>query len=214
MRLPLPSDLGMRRLAIIDLDTGNQPIHNEDETVWVVLNGEIYNYPELRADLESKGHRFYTRSDTEAIVHAYEEYGCDAPKYLYGMFAFALWDEPRQRLLLARDRVGKKPLLYSITNGKLIFASEFQAMLRHPDVSREVNREALSDYLSFMCVPAPQTAFRFIQKLEPGHTLVWQNGEAKIERYWSLDFKNKIVSAKKKRAVAQSSCCAKPCARV
>jgi asparagine synthase (glutamine-hydrolysing) len=184
--------LGMRRLAIIDLDTGSQPIHNEDKTVWVILNGEIYNYAELRADLESKGHRFYTRSDTEAIVHAYEEYGCDAPKYLYGMFAFALWDEPQQRLLLARDRVGKKPLLYSITNGKLIFASEFQAMLRHPEVSREVNHEALSDYLSFMCVPAPQTAFRFIQKLEPGHTLVWQNGEAKIERYWSLDFKNKI----------------------
>ncbi len=134
--------LGMRRLAIIDLDTGSQPIHNEDETVWVVLNGEIYNYPELRADLESKGHRFYTRSDTEAIVHAYEEYGCDAPKYLYGMFAFALWDDRQQKLLLARDRVGKKPLLYSITNGKIVFASEFQAILRHPDVSREVNRRS------------------------------------------------------------------------
>src|SRR5262249_12494932 len=116
--------LGMRRLAVVDLVTGQQPIHNEDRTVWVVLNGEIYNYPELRARLESKGHAFYTNSDTEAIVHAYEEYGCDVPRYLHGMFAFALWDEREQRLLLARDRVGKKPLLYYITGSKLIFASE------------------------------------------------------------------------------------------
>jgi asparagine synthase (glutamine-hydrolysing) len=184
--------LGMRRLAIIDLNTGHQPIHNEDGTVWVVLNGEIYNYTELRADLEARGHRFYTHSDTEAIVHAYEAYGSDTPKHLHGMFAFAIWDEPRQRLLLARDRVGKKPLLYATIGGNLVFASEFQAMLRHPDVSREVNPEALSDYLSFMCVPAPQTAFRGIRKLEPGHTLVWQNGDVKIERYWSLDFKTKL----------------------
>ncbi|HEX5731469.1 MAG TPA: asparagine synthase (glutamine-hydrolyzing) [Blastocatellia bacterium] len=184
--------LGMRRLAIIDLNTGHQPIHNEDKSAWVVLNGEIYNYTELRADLESKGHLFYTHSDTEAIVHAYEEYGCDVPKYLHGMFAFAVWDERKQRLLLARDRVGKKPLLYSITGGKLVFASEFQAILCHPDVPREVNREAISDYLSFMCVPAPHTAFRAVRKLEPGHTLVWQGGAAKVERYWSLDFRNKV----------------------
>lgn len=183
--------LGMRRLSIIDLATGKQPIHNEDQTVWVVLNGEIYNYPELRTDLESRGHSFYTNSDTEAIVHAYEEYGDDVPKHLRGMFAFALWDVRREQLLLARDRVGKKPLLYSKIGGKLIFASEFQAMLAHPDVSREVNTEALSDYLSFMCVPAPQTAFRHIHKLEPGHTLIWKNGEVKTERYWSLDFSNK-----------------------
>jgi asparagine synthase (glutamine-hydrolysing) len=183
--------LGMRRLSIIDLATGKQPIHNEDKTIWVVLNGEIYNYRELRAELESRGHSFYTNSDTEAIVHAYEEYGNDLPKHLRGMFAFALWDVPRQQLLLARDRVGKKPLLYSKIGKKLIFASEFQAMLAHPDVSREVNTEALSDYLSFMCVPAPETAFRHIQKLEPGHTLIWKNGEVNTERYWSLDFKNK-----------------------
>jgi asparagine synthase (glutamine-hydrolysing) len=189
--------LGMRRLSIIDLSTGHQPIHNEDKTVWVVLNGEIYNYPELRAELEIKGHRFYTNSDTEAIVHAYEEYGSDTPKYLHGMFAFAVWDVRRQSLLLARDRVGKKPLLYTVSGGQLIFASEFQALLRHPDVSREINPEALSDYLSFMCVPAPQTAFRRIQKLEPGHTLVWQNGEVKIERYWSLDFKTKLDISEK-----------------
>ena len=184
--------LGMRRLAIIDLTTGKQPIHNEDQTVWVVQNGEIYNYPELRRDLEEKGHRFYTQSDTEAIVHAYEEYGCDVPRYLHGMFAFALWDVNEQRLLLARDRVGKKPLLYSVAGGKLIFASEFQAILRHPDVSREINFEALNNYLSFMCIPAPMTAFAGIRKLEPGHLLIWEKGEAQTRPYWSLDPSKKI----------------------
>jgi asparagine synthase (glutamine-hydrolysing) len=182
----------MRRLAIIDLVTGKQPIHNEDETVWVILNGEIYNFSELRAELESKGHRFYTNSDTEAIAHAYEEYGTDVPQYLRGMFAFALWDAKKQRLLLARDRVGKKPLLYSLVGDKLIFASEFQAILQHPDVSREINFDALNQYLSFICVPAPQTAFRSVNKLEPGHVLVWQNGAVEISRYWSLDFSRKI----------------------
>lgn len=184
--------LGMRRLSIIDLATGKQPIHNEDKTIWVVLNGEIYNYPDLRLELERKGHRFYTHSDTEAIVHAYEEYGEDVPTHLRGMFAFSLWDENRQKLLLARDRVGKKPLLYSIIGGTLVFASEFQAILRHPDVSREVNDSAISQYLSFLCVPGPMTAFRGVRKLEPGHILIWQKGEAEIRRYWSLDFKNKI----------------------
>lgn len=183
--------LGMRRLAIIDLSTGKQPIHNEDKTVWVVLNGEIYNYGDLRKELEAKGHRFYTQSDTEAIVHAYEEYGDDVPKHLRGMFAFALWDDKRQRLLIARDRVGKKPLLYAVAGDELVFASEFQAMLRHPGVSREVNEAAISHYLSFLCVPAPLTAFADIRKLEPGHILIWQNGEVEIRRYWSLDFKNK-----------------------
>jgi asparagine synthase (glutamine-hydrolysing) len=184
--------LGMRRLAIIDLATGKQPIHNEDRTVWVVLNGEIYNYTDLRAELEAKGHRFYTNSDTEAIVHAYEEYGLDVPKRLRGMFAFALWDAKEQRLLLARDRAGKKPLLYSIVGDKLIFASEFQAILQHPEVSREINFNALNQYLSFICVPAPETAFRGINKLEPGHLLVWQKGIAETRRYWALDFSRKI----------------------
>ena len=184
--------LGMRRLAIIDLSTGRQPIHNEDKTVWVVLNGEIYNYAELRKELEARGHLFYTQSDTEVIVHAYEEYGDDVPKHLRGMFAFALWDEKHQRLLLARDRVGKKPLLYSIVGGELVFASEFQAILRHPGVARDVNEAAISHYLSFMCVPAPLTAFAGVRKLEPGHFLIWQDGEVEIRRYWSLDFRNKI----------------------
>ena len=184
--------LGMRRLSVIDLSTGKQPIHNEDKTVWVVLNGEIYNYTDLRKELEAKGHRFYTQSDTEAIVHAYEEYGDDVPRHLRGMFAFALWDEKQQRLLLARDRVGKKPLLYAIIGSELVFASEFQAILRHPDVSRDVNLDAISHYLSFMCVPAPITAFAGVRKLEPGHVLSWQNGEVEIRRYWSLDFRHKI----------------------
>jgi len=184
--------LGMRRLAIIDLATGEQPIHNEDKTIWVVQNGEIYNYPELRRELEARGHHFYTQSDTEVIVHAYEEYGCDVPKYLRGMFAFALWDVNEQRLLLARDRVGKKPLLYSVAGSKLIFASEFQAILRHPDVSREIDFDALNHYLSFMCVPAPMTAFGNIRKLEPGHLLIWKNGTIETRRYWSLDFSRKI----------------------
>jgi asparagine synthase (glutamine-hydrolysing) len=183
--------LGMRRLAVIDLETGQQPIHNEDKTIWVVLNGEIYNYPELRAEMEAAGHSFYTKTDTEAIVHAYEKYGTDLPKRLRGMFAFALWDARKNRLLLARDRVGKKPLLYTVAAGKLIFASEFQALLAHPDISREVNLEALPHYLSFMCVPGPMTAFRGVQKLDPGCLLIWQDGEVSIERYWSLNFASK-----------------------
>ncbi len=192
--------LGMRRLSIIDLATGKQPIHNEDKTVWVVQNGEIYNHRELRADLEAKGHSFYTNTDTETIVHAYEQYGADVPRYLRGMFAFALWDDAKGLLLLARDRVGKKPLVYSIVNGKLIFASEFQALLEHPDVAREVNLEAISNYLSFLCVPAPMTAFRGVEKLEPAHTLIWQDGRAEIRRYWSLDFTNKIEISEQEAA--------------
>jgi asparagine synthase (glutamine-hydrolysing) len=183
--------LGIRRLAVIDLVTGQQPIHNEDKTIWVVLNGEIYNYPELRLELESKGHVFYTNSDTEAIVHAYEEYGTDVPKKLRGMFAFALWDERREALLLARDRVGKKPLLYSISGSKLVFASEFQAILRHPDVSRDVNLEAIPHYLSFTCVPGPYTAFAAIKKLPPAHILIWTGTSMTIQRYWSLEFAQK-----------------------
>src|SRR2546425_10919637 len=131
--------LGMRRLAIIDLKSGQQPIHNQDRTAWIVFNGEIYNYRELRDQLEKLGHTFYTNSDTEAIVHAYDEYGADCPKHLRGMFAFAIWDERTQELFLARDRVGKKPLLYAEVKGKLIFGSEFSALLLHPDIGRGVD---------------------------------------------------------------------------
>jgi len=133
-----PVGLAMRRLAIIDLKSGRQPIHNQDRSSWIVFNGEIYNYLELREKLEKLGHRFYTNSDTEAIVHAYDQYGVDCPKHLRGMFAFAIWNELTQELFLARDRVGKKPLLYALVNGQLIFASEFSALLLHPDISRYV----------------------------------------------------------------------------
>src|SRR2546422_762900 len=184
--------LAMRRLAIIDLAHGQQPIHNQDRTAWIVFNGEIYNYRELREELEKLGHKLYTNSDTEAIVHAYDQWGTDCPKYLRGMFAFAIWDERTKSLFLARDRVGKKPLLYAQFDGQLVFGSEFNALLQHPGVSRDVDYEAIHYYLSFICVPAPLTAYRAIRKLEPGHWLLWKNGEVKIERYWQLDFSNKL----------------------
>lgn len=183
--------LAMRRLAIIDLKSGQQPIHNQGSTAWIVFNGEIYNYRELRDQLEKLGHRFYTDSDTEAIVHAYDQYGTDCPKHLRGMFAFAIWDERTKSLFLARDRVGKKPLLYAQLDGELVFGSEFTAVLEHPRVSREVDFEAIHHYLSFICVPAPLTAYRAIRKLEPGHWLLWREGEIKTERYWQLDFSKK-----------------------
>jgi asparagine synthase (glutamine-hydrolysing) len=187
-----PVGLGMRRLAIIDLKSGQQPIHNQDGSTWIVFNGEIYNYLELRQQLEKLGHTFYTNSDTEAIVHAYDQYGIDCPKYLRGMFAFAIWNERTQELFLARDRVGKKPVLYAEVNGQLVFGSEFAALLQHPDISREIQPEAIDAYLSFMCVPAPLTAYRSIRKLEPGHWLRWRKGEITIERYWQPDFSQKL----------------------
>ena len=185
--------LAMRRLAIIDLAHGKQPIHNADETKWIVFNGEIYNYQELREDLDRRGHKFYTNSDTEAIVHLYDEFGADCVTHLRGMFVFAIWDERDKSLFIARDRVGKKPLLYSHqANGDLIFGSEFQALLAHPDVSREVDTEAIDNYLSYACVPAPQTAFKQIRKLEPAHWLRWKNGEIETKRYWQPNFSKKI----------------------
>ena len=184
--------LAMRRLAIIDLKSGQQPIHNQDRSAWIVFNGEIYNYLELREKLEKLGHKFYTNSDTEAIVHAYDQYGVDCPKHLRGMFAFAIWNEKTQELFLARDRVGKKPLLYALVNGQLIFGSEFSALLLHPDVSRDIQPEALDYYLSFMCIPAPLTAYRAIRKLEPGHWLRWRKGEIETQRYWQPDFTKKL----------------------
>ena len=185
--------LGMRRLSIIDVKGGQQPIHNQDRTAWIVFNGEIYNYRELRRDLEKLGHRFYTNSDTEAIVHAYDQYGADCPKHLRGMFAFAIWDERTQELFLARDRVGKKPLLYAHINGDLVFGSEFSALLLHPQISKDIDTRAIDYYLSFMCVPAPLTAYQQIRKLEPGHSLRWKQGEIQVQRYWQPNFSNKIA---------------------
>lgn len=185
--------LAMRRLSIIDLAHGKQPIHNHDRTKWIVFNGEIYNYRQLREDLDRRGHKFYTNSDTEAIVHLYDEYGADCVQHLRGMFAFAIWDESEKSLFVARDRVGKKPLLYSHQpNGDLIFGSEFQALLAHPAISREVDSGAIDSYLSFLCVPAPQTAFKQIRKLEPAHWLRWKDGRIETKRYWQPDFSKKI----------------------
>lgn len=188
-----PVGLGMRRLSIIDVEGGQQPIHNQDRTAWIVFNGEIYNYRELREKLEKLGHKFYTNSDTEAIIHAYDQYGADCPTHLRGMFAFAIWDERSQELFLARDRVGKKPLLYADLNGQFAFGSEFSALLLHPDIGRDIDTEAIDYYLSFMCVPAPLTAYRAIRKLEPGHSLRWKKGEIRIEKYWQPDFSKKLV---------------------
>jgi asparagine synthase (glutamine-hydrolysing) len=184
--------LGMRRLSIIDISGGQQPIHNQDRTAWIVFNGEIYNYLELRGKLEKLGHSFYTNSDTEAIIHAYDQYGVDCPNHLRGMFAFAIWDERTQELFLARDRVGKKPLLYAQLSDQFLFGSEFSSLLLHPGLSRDIDLQALDYYLSFMCVPAPLSAYRAIRKLEPGHTLRWHKGETKIERYWQPDFSHKL----------------------
>ncbi|HSK74159.1 MAG TPA: asparagine synthase (glutamine-hydrolyzing) [Pyrinomonadaceae bacterium] len=185
--------LAMRRLSIIDLAGGQQPIFNEDRSKVIVYNGEVYNFQSLRNDLEKEGHKFQTNSDTEVILHLYDKHGADCLQFLRGMFAFAIWDETEKSLFLARDRVGKKPLLYSHQpNGDLIFGSEFRALLEHPAISREVDYNAIDSYMSYLCVPAPQTAFKQIRKLEPGHWLRWKNGRIETKRYWLPDFSKKI----------------------
>ena len=170
--------LGMRRLSIIDLSTGQQPIHNEDRSIWLVFNGEIYNYRELRAELEAAGHAFYTSSDTETIVHAYEEWGEGAFRRLRGMFGIALWDRPRRTLLLARDRAGIKPLHYTERGGRLYFGSEIKSLLAAGAVDREIDLEALDHYLSFLYAPRDRSLFKGVRKLPPGHLLRWQDGRA------------------------------------
>ena len=178
--------LGMRRLSIIDLSGGHQPIFNEDRSAWIVFNGEIYNFPELRPELEAHGHHFSTHSDTETIVHLYEEMGADCVQKLRGMFAFALWDDRRQSLLIARDRLGKKPLHYALHNGKLYFASEIKSILTVAPELAEVNRAALMQYMYLGYVPDPATAFSKIHKLPPGHLLEFQHGELRVRKYWDL----------------------------
>ena len=180
--------LGHRRLSIIDLSSGQQPLTNEDGTIWITFNGEIYNFQSLVAELEAKGHRFRTRSDTEVIVHAWEEWGEAAVKRFRGMFAFALWDERRQVLWMARDRVGKKPLYYLLDDDRLLFASEIKAILQVPGVSRDLDVTALSDYLSLLYIPSPKTIFRSIRKLPPAHQLVVSRERAELSCYWDLPF--------------------------
>lgn len=188
-----PIGLGHRRLAIVDLSpAGHQPMGNEDGTVWLVCNGEIYNHPTLRADLERRGHRYRSASDNETILHLYEEYGQDCVHHLRGMFAFALWDGRRRCLLLARDRFGQKPLLYAETPDGLAFASELKALLQDPAVSGEVDEVALHHYLTYGYIPAPQTAFLGIRKLPAASILLWQDGRVTIERYWMLRYTPKL----------------------
>ena len=184
--------LGMRRLSILDVAGGQQPIANETRDIWVVFNGEIYNFLELRRDLQARGHRFRTQSDTEVIVHLYEEQGPTCVRALRGMFAFALWDQRQGRLVLARDRVGKKPLLYAVRNGDLLFASELKALLTVPDLAPALDLESLDEYLAFGYIRHPHTIFRGIAKLPPGHVLIWQGGDVRLERYWSLEFAPKL----------------------
>jgi asparagine synthase (glutamine-hydrolysing) len=180
--------LGIQRLAIIDLDTGDQPIGNEDGSVVVVLNGEIYNHVELRAELERAGHRFATRADTEVIVHLYEELGDDCVERLRGMFAFAVWDRRRRRLLIARDRVGKKPMLYAHRDGTFWFGSEAKSILQDPAVPRSVDHDAVDAFLHFGYVPDPLSTFAALRKLSPGHLLVWEQGSVRTRRYWRLSY--------------------------
>ena len=181
--------LGMRRLAIIDLVTGEQPVFNEDKSVAVILNGEIYNYRELRTELEKRGHAFRSASDTEVLPHLYEEYGDEMLEKLNGMFAFALWDSRRRRLLIGRDRFGEKPLYWGIFDNTLLFASEPKVLLAHPAVKPALNLQALRQYLSFDYVPAPLSIYEGISKLPAAHKLVLEDGRAKVERYWCLSYK-------------------------
>lgn len=183
-----PIGLGHRRLSIIDLSTGDQPMSNEDGTVWVVYNGEIYNFRELRAELRAKGHRFKSESDTEVIVHMYEEIGDECVTRFRGMFSFALWDEARQHLLLARDRVGVKPLYYVNTGRSLLFGSEIKSLLADPDIERRVNPRTVDKFLTYYYAPGNETLFEGIHKLEPGHFLTVDDGHVAVREYWDLRF--------------------------
>ncbi len=178
--------LGQTRLSIIDLDSGHQPLSNENGSVWITFNGEIYNYRELREDLLERGHRLSTCTDTEVIVHLYEECGIDLIHKLNGMFAFALWDEKQQLLFLVRDRMGIKPLYYAVSDRKLAFASELKALLQLDGLSRDIDREAIAEYLTLGYIPEPRTPFTAIRKLEPASFLRYSRGELRRERYWSL----------------------------
>ncbi|MFH1835638.1 MAG: asparagine synthase (glutamine-hydrolyzing) [Methanobacteriota archaeon] len=183
--------LGHRRLSIIDLIGGGQPIHNEEETVWIVYNGELYNHEDLRVELEGLGHRYYTNTDTETIVHLYEDYGPACVERMNGMFAFAIWDAREKKVFLARDRLGIKPLYYLRDGEKLVFASELKAILEHPDIPRVVDYSALNNYFTYGYIGSPDTVFEGVEKLPPAHTLVEDGVESSIKRYWRITFPKK-----------------------
>jgi asparagine synthase (glutamine-hydrolysing) len=179
---------GFRRLSIIDLSGGRQPMSNEDGSLWIVCNGEIYNHAALRLELEARGHTFRTHCDIETLLHLYEEHGPDCVTKVNGMFALAIWDCKNQTLFLARDRLGKKPLYYRATSAQLIFGSEVKALLMHPDCPRELDAASLSKYLAYEYVPSPHCIFKGIRKLPAGHWLTWKNGQTRVQRYWDLKF--------------------------
>lgn len=182
-----PAAIGMTRLSIIDLKTGQQPIPNEDGSIWIVFNGEIYNFQELQKLVLDKGHTLRTKSDTEVIVHLYEEYGYDCLTRLEGMFSFAIWDSNKRSLFIGRDRLGEKPLHWAVFNGQFVFGSEIKAILEHPHSHKDLNTESLQRYLALEYVPAPDSIFAGIHKLRPGHFMVVKNGEVKITNYWKPD---------------------------
>ncbi|MBI3399384.1 MAG: asparagine synthetase B [Deltaproteobacteria bacterium] len=182
-------NLGIRRLSIIDVTTGHQPIHNEDESIWTVFNGEIYNFQELRKWLKEKGHRFYTdHSDTEVIVHLYEEYGNEFAHKINGMFAIVLWDKREKKLILIRDRMGVKPLFYTKINNQIIFGSEIKALLAHSAYTKDINYEAIYHYFTFKNIPTPLTAFKGIYSLLPGEMLTYTEGKINKNRWWKINF--------------------------
>ena len=183
--------LAHRRLSIIDLSTGNQPMFNEDDTVVTVFNGEIYNYVELRDELVKAGHKFKTKSDTEVLIHGFEEWHTDLPKYLRGMFAFAIYDKKSNELFLARDNFGIKPLYYTVMDGTFMFASEIKAFLDTPDFKKELNEDILQAYLEFSFVPTNETFFKGVYRLDAGSSLLYKDGDIKIDKYFKLDFKDK-----------------------
>ena len=187
--------LAIRRLAIIDVKGGDQPISNEDGSLWVVQNGEIYNYPEMRIELEKRGHRFKTQTDTECILHYYEDEGEACVQHFRGMFAIALWDTRKRRLLLARDRLGKKPIYYTVQNGELYFCSELNGLLKALPSRPEIDLEAIDLYLSLQYIPEPRTVYKGIYKLPAASTLIWENGQAKVNRYWDYSYQAKLIGS-------------------
>jgi asparagine synthase (glutamine-hydrolysing) len=184
--------LAMRRLAIIDLNTGDQPISNEDENIWIVFNGEIYNFPKLRGDLENLGHQFRTNTDTEAIIHLYEAYGPDCVQHLRGMFAFAIWDVQHQKLFVARDRLGQKPFYYTLQNGTLYFSSELPGLLQALPKRPSIRLPSIAHYLSLQYIPEPWTPYEGVYKLPAAHRGTWQNGSWQIDCYWDYGYEPKL----------------------
>ncbi|MBK9529104.1 MAG: asparagine synthase (glutamine-hydrolyzing) [Acidobacteria bacterium] len=195
--------LGMRRLSIIDLHTGDQPVYSEDKSVVAMINGELYNYREVRADLEKRGHKFRTQTDVEIVPHLYQIYGDDLVDHINGMFAISLWDTAKKKLILARDRFGEKPIYYGVFDGKLLYASEPKAILAHPSVKAELNLDALRHYLSYDYVPAPHSIYKGIFKLPAAHILTVENGEIKTRRYWNVSWEKSEKPASLNNAAAE-----------